>query len=101
MYETPFYDRPGYVDPRSTDKYKNITNVSQLSNKYIKQLNSNEFIIKCNKSTCRTAIVFIIFPFIMISIWTCIILFDERIGIEALIIVICFFGMCCCIGLYH
>ena len=41
-YETPYYDTP------NVDKYKNITNVSQLPNYYIKQPNSNEFIIKCN-----------------------------------------------------
>ena len=38
-YETPYYDTPN-----KDDKYKNITNVSQVRNYYIKQPSSNEFI---------------------------------------------------------
>jgi hypothetical protein len=49
-FETPFYDKPENAGPKSADKYKNITNISQLSNHYIEQLNSNEFIIKCNNT---------------------------------------------------
>jgi len=42
-YETANYDA------QSVDKYKNITNVSQVRNYYIMQPSSNEFIFKCNK----------------------------------------------------
>ena len=40
--ETPYYDTP------NPDKFESITNISQIPNYYIKQPNSNEFIIKCN-----------------------------------------------------
>ena len=29
-YETPYFDKPGFAEPNSADKYRNITNVSQL-----------------------------------------------------------------------
>jgi len=46
-YETPYYGTPEYVEPSNNEKYKSITNISQLSNHYIKQPKSNEFIIGC------------------------------------------------------
>ena len=54
-YETPYYDT------QRVDKYKNITNVSQVRNYYITQPSSNEFIIKCNK------VIWALFAFFLIS----------------------------------
>ena len=36
-YETPHYETPECVEPSNNEKYKSITNISQLSNYYIKQ----------------------------------------------------------------
>ncbi len=44
-YVKPYYETPEYVEPSNNEKYKSITNISQLSNHYIRQPKSNEFII--------------------------------------------------------
>ena len=46
-YETQHYETPECVEPSNNEKYKSITNISQLSNYYIKQPKSNIFIIRC------------------------------------------------------
>ena len=46
-YETPNDETPELVEPNVNEKYKNIINISQLSNHSIKQPKSNEFTIKC------------------------------------------------------
>ena len=38
--ETSDYDTPGYSETKSDDKYKNITNISQLSTKYLTHKNT-------------------------------------------------------------
>ncbi len=57
-YEIPCYDTPKYVEPNTNDKYKFITNVSQLHNRCIKQPKSNEFIIKLDNMICPGCIFF-------------------------------------------
>ena len=38
-YETPNIETPELIEPNINEKYKNITNISQLSNRSIKQQN--------------------------------------------------------------
>ena len=45
-YETPHYETPECVEASNNEKYKSITNISQLSNYYIKQPKSNIFIVR-------------------------------------------------------
>ena len=52
-YETPNNETPELFEPNINEKFKNITNISQLFNHYIKQLKPNEFSIRC-----RTDLVF-------------------------------------------
>ena len=68
--KTPYYDinytpdTPTYKEPTNVDifeKYKSVTNVSELPNYYIKQPNSNEFIIKCNIGFWVIMVTFFIF----------------------------------------
>ena len=58
---TPTYEEATNVD--NFDKYKSITNVSQIPNYYIKQPNSNEFIIKCNSGFWVIMVPFFMFFF--------------------------------------
>ena len=85
-YKTPYYDInytpdiPMYEEPTNVDifdKYKNITNISQLRNYYIKQPNSNEFIIKCDNGFW--VLMFPLFILIFsISIMIYYIIFDKE-----------------------
>ena len=99
-FETPFYDKPE-SGPKSADKYKNITNISQLTNHYIKQLNSNEFIIKCN-NTFWSIIVFLFGTSCFLTIMICILLLDEskNKNTGGLIFAICFLGILFLVGLF-
>ena len=99
-FETPFYDKPE-SGPKSADKYKNITNISQLSNHYIEQLNSNEFIIKCN-NTFWSIIVFLFGTSCFLTIMICILLLDEskNKNTGGLIFAICFLGILFLVGLF-
>ena len=93
-YETP------YNDTLYDNKFESITNVSQLPNYYIKQPNSNEFIIKCNNT------FFVILLFFLGSIGFLIILIYALIyDIEVhsyggVIFGICLTGFFACMGLY-
>ena len=100
-FETPFYDKPENAGPKSADKYKNITNISQLSNHYIEQLNSNEFIIKCN-NTFWSIIVFLFGTSCFLTIMICILLLDEskNKNTGGLIFAICFLGILFLVGLF-
>ena len=68
-YETPYYDT------QNDDKYKNITNVSQVRNYYIKQPSSNEFIFKCNKVIWGVLAFFLISSGFL-SLLICLTIFD-------------------------
>ena len=95
-YEQPYYDRPGFVEPNSADKYRNITNVSQISNYYIKQISPNEFIFKCNNFIWILLFVILITSSFL-SIFICILIFDEskNKSIGGLIFGCCFVGFIC------
>jgi len=93
--ETPYYDTP------NPDKFESITNISQLGNYYIKQPNSNEFIIKCNeKFWILPFSIFLSSGFVALSIYALIYDFGEFSYGEA-IFYICFngfLGFMCFIG---
>ena len=75
-YETPYYETPELIDPNNNEKYKSITNISQLSNHYIKQPKPNEFIIKCGSEFWVIVFLFLIASgFIFILIW--ILIYDN------------------------
>jgi len=69
-YETPYYETPELIDPNNNEKYKSITNISQLSNHYIKQPKPNEFIIKYDSDFWVLVFLFLIGSgFFFILIW--------------------------------
>ena len=59
------------------DKYKNITNVSQIPNYYIKQPNQNTFIFKCSNSIFGLIFTFLVLAFI-IALLIFIILINKK-----------------------
>ena len=63
------------------DKYKNITNVSQIPNYYIKQPNQNTFIFKCSNSIFGLIFAFLVLAFI-IALLIFIILINKKINDE-------------------
>ena len=69
-YKTPYYDTP------NADKYQYITNVSQIRNYYIKQLNSNEFIIKCNNAFWGI-LAFFLSAIVFLTIFILVLLYDK------------------------
>ena len=92
--ETPYYDTP------NADKYESITNVSQLPNYYIKQPNSNEFIIKCN-NTFFVILLFFLGSIGFLTILIYALIYD--IGVHSyggVIFGICLTGFFACMGLY-
>ena len=92
--ETPYYDTP------NSDKYESITNVSQLPNYYIKQPNSNEFIIKCNNSFWGI-LAFFLTSIIFLTILICVIIYDfGEYSFGGVIFGICFTGFLACMGLF-
>ena len=96
-YETPYYDTP---NTPNIDKYKNITNVSQLRNYYIKQPNSNEFIIKCNKEIFGL-IVFLLVASGFLTLFICILVYDfGEYSYGGIIFGICFAGFLATVGLF-
>ena len=58
-YETPYKETPETVEPNNKEKYKEITNISQLSKHNIKQPKSNEFEIKA-KDFCFCPLCFLL-----------------------------------------
>ena len=93
-YETPYYDTP------NANKFENISNISQLPNYYIKQPNSNEFIIKCN-NLFWLILLFFFGSSGFLALLICVLIFDfgeytsGGVGFG-----ICFLGFLACIGLY-
>ena len=73
--DTLTYEEPNNVD--NFDKYKSITNISQLRNYYIKQPNANEFIIKCECGFWFLMIPLFILIF-SISIYIYALIFDKE-----------------------
>jgi hypothetical protein len=101
-YETPYFDKPGFAElNRAYNKYKNITNVSQLSNYYIKQPNSNEFIIKCNNLFWGISAGLLISSGFLAGL-ICILIFDDskNQNTGGIIFGICFSGFLACINLF-
>ena len=95
------YETPELVEPNNNEKYKGITNVSQLSNQYIKQPKSNEFIIKSQSDFLGLLIIFIASS-IFSTVLICVLIFDRS-GVESIvgmIIAIVFTGFLTCISFW-
>ena len=91
--ETPYYDTP------NPDKFESITNISQIPNHYIKQPNSNEFIIKCDKNFWGSLITFLTTSGIIALLICCLIYDWGEYSYGGVIFAICFFGLFACLGL--
>ena len=101
-YETPNNETPELFEPNINEKFKNITNISQLFNHYIKQLKPNEFSIRC-----RTDLVFFfsISTLIGIAVFSVLIWVLNKfenidVGFIMVIIFIVVFGGVACFSCY-
>ena len=100
-YESQHNNTPGHIGSSSDDKYKNIINVSQLPNRYIKLPNSNEFITKYNNSFCLPFSFFWINSgFLSIFIWALLNNISQDKSLGWIIFGIILLGSLACFGLY-
>jgi len=101
--ETPNCDTPEYLETKSDDKYKNITNISQLSTIYLTQPKPNEFIAKSSEDFIIWIFFFVITSIGLFGILY--ILLFERSGIDSLLVFIITFIFlllfnCCSLNLF-